>query len=278
MGCLDLLAEHLLELAVETCSRPRFPTRPMMFLHRLISSPFFACTLAAFALSSCSTPQPVAVAPTPAPDSFWKGDEVSGSPKLVINLDQQQITYFKGGQIVGASPISSGREGYGTRTGNFRVTEKDIDHRSSLYGSWIDSDGNMLDDDVAVRTDPRPPGARFLGASMAFFMRINGAVGMHEGYLPGYPASHGCIRLPRHMAEIFYHATPHGTPVHVVSSGPRTPIPGEENRVAAVAPKVQSKTVAAKPERVKTQKVRTKRGRAPKPAPVPRGTTLYLVE
>lgn len=248
----------------------------MMFLHRLPFSSLFVSLLAALAMSSCSTPQPTAVAPTPAPDSFWRGDEVSGPPKLVINLEHQQVTYFKGGQIVGASPISSGREGYGTRTGKFRVTEKDIDHRSTLYGSWIDSDGNVLDDDVSVRTDPRPPGARFLGASMAYFMRINGAVGMHEGYLPGYPASHGCIRLPHHMAEIFYHATPHGTPVHIVSSGPRTPIPGEENRVIAAAP--ESKTAVAKPKKVKTEKVRTRRGRAPKPAPVPRGTTLYLVE
>jgi lipoprotein-anchoring transpeptidase ErfK/SrfK len=51
---------------------------------------------------------------------------------------------------------------------------------------------------------------------MPFFMRFSGAIGMHEGYLPGYPASHGCIRLPKHMAEIFFKAASVGTPVEVV--------------------------------------------------------------
>jgi lipoprotein-anchoring transpeptidase ErfK/SrfK len=51
---------------------------------------------------------------------------------------------------------------------------------------------------------------------MPFFMRINGAIGMHQGFLPGYPASHGCIRLPKHMAEIFFRETPLGTLVEIV--------------------------------------------------------------
>ncbi len=244
---------------------------------------FVAAVFAALLASSCATKPQAPVAASPAPDSFWKGDGVAGAPKIVVNLGEQQITYFKGGQIVGASPISSGREGYNTRTGHFSVTEKDIDHRSSLYGSWIDSDGNVIDDDVAVRTDPRPSGARFLGASMAFFMRVNGAVGMHEGYLPGYAASHGCIRLPRHMAEIFYRATPHGTPVHIVSSGPRTEIP-----VAPPGPKLtekpakrvkEKKADVAKAPETKPKKLRSPiRQKAAKPPVVPRGTTLYLEE
>ena len=240
---------------------------------------FVAAVFAALLASSCATKPQAPVAASPAPDSFWKGDGVAGAPKIVVNLGEQQITYFKGGQIVGASPISSGREGYNTRTGHFSVTEKDIDHRSSLYGSWIDSDGNVIDDDVAVRTDPRPPGARFLGASMSFFMRINGAIGMHEGYLPGYAASHGCIRLPRHMAEIFYKATPHGTPVHVVSSGPRTEIP-DAPKLSEKPAKAKEKTSASAPiQMAKPKKQRSLvRQRAAKPPVVPRGTTLYLEE
>tara|TARA_R110002049_G_scaffold170429_2_gene337053 strand:- start:183 stop:515 length:333 start_codon:yes stop_codon:yes gene_type:complete len=54
---------------------------------------------------------------------------------------------------------------------------------------------------------------------MRYFMRITGGIGMHEGYLPGYPGSHGCIRLPSDMARIIYNATPYGTPVAVVGSG-----------------------------------------------------------
>ncbi len=247
-----------------------------------LSFRFLGAVIAAIGVSSCATAPQVAEAPKLAPDSFWKGDGAAGAPKIVVNLGEQQITYFKGGQIVGASPISSGREGYGTRTGRFSVTEKDIDHRSSLYGSWIDSDGNVIDDDVAVRTDPRPPGARFLGASMSFFMRINGAIGMHEGYLPGYAASHGCIRLPRHMAEIFYKATPHGTPVHVVSSGPRTEIPDAPptTKPSEKPAKAKEKTSASAPiQMAKPKKQRSGiRQRTAKPPVVPRGTTLYLEE
>ena len=47
---------------------------------------------------------------------------------------------------------------------------------------------------------------------MPFFMRITGGVGMHEGYLPGYPASHGCIRMPGKMAEIFFYQRRVGHP------------------------------------------------------------------
>lgn len=151
--------------------------------------------------------------------AFWKGDEVAGSPKIVIDLSRQRLRYYKSGQLVGESPVSSGREGYATTNGTFRVTEKDIDHRSSLYGDYVGSDGQVVVSEVDTRKDPRPPGTRYLGASMNYFMRINGGIGMHAGYLPGYPASHGCIRLPSDMARIIYNATPYGTPVVVTGSG-----------------------------------------------------------
>jgi lipoprotein-anchoring transpeptidase ErfK/SrfK len=51
---------------------------------------------------------------------------------------------------------------------------------------------------------------------MFWFMRVTGGVGMHEGYLPGYADSHGCIRLPSDMARIYYHNAPIGTPVKIV--------------------------------------------------------------
>ena len=112
--------------------------------------------------------------------------------------------------------ISTGREGFDTPTGNFSIIQKNANHRSNLYGEWIDSAGNVIDNDVDVRLKPNPPpGVRFVGASMPHFMRINGGVGMHAGYLPGFPASHGCIRMPAHMAERFFMESPHGTPVAV---------------------------------------------------------------
>ncbi len=63
---------------------------------------------------------------------------------------------------------------------------------------------------------PNRPEQVFQGAPMPFFMRITGGVGMHEGYLPGYPASHGCIRMPGKMAEIFFTNVDVGTPVAIV--------------------------------------------------------------
>jgi len=146
----------------------------------------------------------------------WHGDHLVGSPRMVISLGEQKVYFYKGGQLAGTSPISSGREGMATRAGSFSVIEKDIDHKSSLFGEYVSKDGTVLKRDVDIRKHSRPPGALFDAAKMPYFMRITGATGMHEGYLPGYPASHGCIRLPHRMAEIFYHESSVGTPVKIV--------------------------------------------------------------
>lgn len=148
--------------------------------------------------------------------SFWYADDMRGRPSVVINLSEQMVYLFKGGQLAGGSPISSGAEGYDTRPGRYSVIEKDIDHKSSIYGDYEDYQGNVIMQNINNRVDPRPPGTRFEGAKMFYFMRIYGGVGMHQGYLPGYPASHGCIRLPGHMAEKFYREVRVGTPVEVV--------------------------------------------------------------
>jgi hypothetical protein len=75
---------------------------------------------------------------------------------------------------------------------------------------------------------------------MRYFMRIVGGIGMHEGYLPGYPASHGCIRLPTKMAAIFFEHTPQGTPVEVIGAGSlavtEEAIPLGEQPIAAAPP------------------------------------------
>ena len=68
---------------------------------------------------------------------------------------------------------------------------------------------------IDVTKDKAPPGTRFEGSKMHHFMRFTGGIGMHEGFLPGYPASHGCVRMPAHMAATFYHNVSIGTPVTV---------------------------------------------------------------
>ena len=136
--------------------------------------------------------------------SYWDGEGVPGKPSVKISLGEQRAYFYKGEQLVGVSIISTGREGFGTPTGSWKLQQKDLDHKSSLYGDYVDGNGGIIKKDVDTSKDPRPPGAIFDGAKMPFFMRIHGGVGMHEGFLPGYPASHGCIRMPGFMAEKFF--------------------------------------------------------------------------
>src|SRR5436190_18353355 len=103
----------------------------------------------------------------------------------------------------------------GTTTGSFKIIQKDQNHVSSLYGDYVDSADNVVVANVDVGKDPKPPGTHFKGAPMPYFMRIVGGTGMHAGYLPGYPASHGCIRMPEFMAENFFRSLSVGTPLTV---------------------------------------------------------------
>jgi len=149
--------------------------------------------------------------------SYWDGDGVGGTPSITIDLREQQARFYKDGRLVGVSLISSGREGYSTPTGNFTIIQKSKDHVSNLYGDYVDGSGNVVVANVGVKKDPKPPGALFRGAPMPYFMRITPTgVGMHAGFLPGFPASHGCIRMPERMAEIFFANVAQGTPVRVV--------------------------------------------------------------
>jgi hypothetical protein len=149
--------------------------------------------------------------------SYWDGDHVGGAPSIRIDLGEQRAYFYKGGELVGISVISSGREGFATKTGSFRIMQKDRYHKSSLYGNYVDAgSGAVVRRDVDTSKDRRPPGTVFDGADMPYFMRIVGGIGMHEGFLPGYPASHGCIRMPGFMAEKFFENVSLGTPVSLV--------------------------------------------------------------
>jgi lipoprotein-anchoring transpeptidase ErfK/SrfK len=147
--------------------------------------------------------------------SYWDGDNASGSPSIKIKLNEQRAYFYKGGQLVGISQLSTGREGMGTSTGSFKIIQKDQNHVSSQYGDYVDAADNVVVANVDVGKDPKPPGTHFKGAPMPYFMRIVGGTGMHAGYLPGYPASHGCIRMPEFMAENFFRSVSVGTPVTI---------------------------------------------------------------
>ena len=147
--------------------------------------------------------------------SYWDGDGMTGKPSVKIVLGEQRAYFYKSGQLVGISQLSTGREGLATPNGRFAISQKDQDHVSSKYGDYVDAADNVVMPNVNVETDPKPPGTHFKGAPMPYFMRIVGGVGMHAGYLPGYPASHGCIRMPEFMAENFFKSVSVGTPVTI---------------------------------------------------------------
>ncbi len=148
-------------------------------------------------------------------ESWWSGDGVSGEPSIAISLGQQKAFFYKGGRLVGVSLISSGDDQHPTPRGHFSVQQKDQWHQSSQYGDYVDAEGNAIQKEIDRHVDPMPRGARFDGANMHYFMRITRGIGMHAGYLPGYPASHGCVRMPQHMAEAFFRHAKVGTPVLV---------------------------------------------------------------
>jgi hypothetical protein len=147
--------------------------------------------------------------------SYWDGDNLGGKPAVKISLAEQRAYFYKNNLLVGVSQLSTGREGLNTPVGRFSIIQKDINHVSSRYGDYVDDAGNVVMPNVDLEKDKKPPGTHFKGAPMPYFMRIVDGVGMHAGYLPGYPASHGCIRMPEFMAENFFKSVSSGTPVTI---------------------------------------------------------------
>jgi hypothetical protein len=115
----------------------------------------------------------------------------TGPLYMVIDLSAQRALLFRNGVLMAASTISTGSEGRETPTGLFTILQKEVVHRSRTY------------DD----------------APMPYMQRLTWkGVAMHAGHLPGYPASHGCIRLPKGFAKLLYGATKLGTPVMIIDA------------------------------------------------------------
>jgi hypothetical protein len=126
----------------------------------------------------------------------WVPEVAPGGPMLlVVNLTTQRAVLFRNGVPIGATTVSTGKPGHGTPTGIFTVLQKQVEHYSSKYE----------------------------GAPMPYMQRLTWyGVALHAGNLPGYPASHGCIRLPKGFAKLLYGATGVGMTV-VISQGKATP-------------------------------------------------------
>jgi hypothetical protein len=137
-----------------------------------------------------------AARPDPAhlrPGEFIWHPEVApeGPLVVVVSLDEQRVYVYRNGIAIGLSTISSGRKGHETPTGVFTILQKDREHRSNLY------------DD----------------APMPYMERLTwDGVALHGGTLPGYPASHGCVRLPKAFAEKLFAITQRGETVVVANA------------------------------------------------------------
>ena len=137
---------------------------------------------------------------------------------VLVSLSKQRAYVYAGNQLAIDTPISSGKKAGFTPTGNFTIIQKDPNHRSNIYGNFVDSRGRVVRAGVSARIDSAPSGTHYEGAPMFYFMRLTSeGVGMHIGILPGYPASHGCIRMPAEIAPQIYARVKLGTPVQVVN-------------------------------------------------------------
>jgi len=146
--------------------------------------------------------------------------QTSDSYSVEIDLQEQTAYLVRDGRVVLSTPVASGRYGHLTETGSFKIIDKERSHFSTLYGKIVDASGRTIVSDADADM-PVPRGGRFIPAPMRYFMRFNESIGMHAGYLPGYPASHGCVRLPEENAIAFFNAVNVGTPVTVFGRTPR---------------------------------------------------------
>jgi lipoprotein-anchoring transpeptidase ErfK/SrfK len=154
----------------------------------------------------------------------WKGDNLTGSMAVKIVLSEQKAYLYRGGQEAGWTYLASGTASHPSPTGTFRVIEKKADKSSNLYGIIVNSAGNVVDWDAKAGRESVPRGGRFIGAPMPYWMRLTSrGVGMHAGAIPqpGYPASHGCIRLPKEMAAKLFEVVKVGTPVTITGRAPQ---------------------------------------------------------
>ena len=195
-------------------------------------------TAAALMLSQCTLPsrvslssffpsqrevvrRPLIVQPVQASSSplyVWHGSGNPGLSTVTIDLSEQKAYLYKGGQSLGWTYVATGRSGFNTPTGTFRILEKQVDKRSNRYGSIVASNGAVLRSN-ATNGVHHARGGRFVGAKMPYWMRLTGyGIGMHAGPIPnpGSPASHGCIRLPYDMAQTIYQNAPVGTRVTIM--------------------------------------------------------------
>lgn len=124
----------------------------------------------------------------------WKPELASSGPvEIVVSLPRQVAFVFRGGTLIGVTTVSTGMPGYDTPTGRFSILQKKEEHYSNLYDN----------------------------APMPFMQRLTwDGIALHAGAIPGQPASHGCVRLPKTFASKLFAATKLGATVLIIDEAP----------------------------------------------------------
>jgi hypothetical protein len=159
-------------------------------LHALVAAAMFAT--AAFAIPAVADAQP-------QDDTIeWRPERAPAGPTLiVVGIAEQRAQIYRNGVRIGSTPVSTGKKGHATPTGLFSILEKKRKHNSNLYNN----------------------------APMPNMQRLTwDGIALHAGKIPGYPASHGCIRLPHDVSDKLFDVTSRGTLVAVVDSFPDTAV------------------------------------------------------
>ena len=136
------------------------------------------------------------VAKLKAGEYVWAAEIAPEGPMLlIVNVKTQRAILYRNGVPIGATTVSTGKPGHSTPTGVFTILQKQVVHYSSKYDS----------------------------APMPYMERLTWyGVALHAGHLPGYPASHGCIRMPAGFAKLLYGSTKLGMTV-VIADVPAAP-------------------------------------------------------
>lgn len=151
---------------------------------------------------------------------MWRGAALEqfapAKSHVEILLEEQRGRLYINGTIAMDFPVCSGRVGgKETPTGEFRISQKVREYRSNRYGSFISADGSkVLKSGVSVDDEP-PAGAVFEGADMPYWMRFNGAIGLHVGNVHRVGDSHGCVRVPEEACSILFEKLSIGSKVIV---------------------------------------------------------------
>ena len=151
------------------------------------------------------------------PGTFaWQPQFSSAGPLLVVvNIKEQTAYVYRNGLRIGRSSVSTGKEGHETPTGVFTILEKHAEHYSNKYN----------------------------GAPMPFMERLTwDGVALHAGKIPGYPASHGCVRLPYAFSELLFGATTTGVTVVIAADPGAAPtmVSGELMAPSTLSAQVES--------------------------------------